>query len=349
MKLGLYFFAAALFFISCSDDEGKNSDAKIESISVINSNIDGLVVDDEIDQLNGIVYLIPNIPTPADIDTIILEVDINISSNATITPDSINFLVFASVDDVKVYTIISESGDVKEWQVRFVGNQLPNSNFEFWHDMTGIDERPYYEPGQYRATIWATANYGTSRYGIYGTTRFPEGETTQAKLKTIETDTLPIVSGTIFTGIFDKDEVLNNPTNPLLPKSYGTRFVLRPIAMKLWYRYSPGETLIRAIPNDINDGANGFTVTEINGEDKFIIYAVLEKREGDEVVEIGRAEFVSGNKVIRVIEIEMPFVYTSENVPTHISFVASSSKDGDNYIGAIGSTLIIDDLTLIYE
>jgi hypothetical protein len=36
-------------------------------------------------------------------------------------------------------------------------------------------------------------------------------------------------------------------------------------------------------------------------------------------------------------------------LPTHITFVASSSFDGANFAGAIDSTLIIDDVELVYE
>jgi hypothetical protein len=36
-------------------------------------------------------------------------------------------------------------------------------------------------------------------------------------------------------------------------------------------------------------------------------------------------------------------------LPTHINFVATSSFDGANFAGAIGSVLIIDDVEMIYE
>jgi hypothetical protein len=36
-------------------------------------------------------------------------------------------------------------------------------------------------------------------------------------------------------------------------------------------------------------------------------------------------------------------------LPTHITFVGSSSFDGANFAGAIGSTLIIDDVEMVYK
>ena len=35
-------------------------------------------------------------------------------------------------------------------------------------------------------------------------------------------------------------------------------------------------------------------------------------------------------------------------LPSHITFVASSSYDGDNFAGAVGSTLLVDNLELLY-
>ena len=45
----------------------------------------------------------------------------------------------------------------------------------------------------------------------------------------------------------------------------------------------------------------------------------------------------------------LTFNYTSSENPTHITIVFSSSTDGHFWRGAVGSTLVIDDLELIYE
>ncbi len=36
-------------------------------------------------------------------------------------------------------------------------------------------------------------------------------------------------------------------------------------------------------------------------------------------------------------------------LPTHVTFVATSSFDGANFAGAVGSTLIADDVEFVYE
>jgi hypothetical protein len=80
----------------------------------------------------------------------------------------------------------------------------------------------------------------------------------------------------------------------------------------------------------------------------FTGYAILEKRDGSGVVEIGRAEMTSGDLQEELTEISLPFVYSSDQKPTHISVVFSSSKDGDLFTGAVGSTLLVDDVELVY-
>lgn len=45
-----------------------------------------------------------------------------------------------------------------------------------------------------------------------------------------------------------------------------------------------------------------------------------------------------------VAEEQVPFILS-----THITFVASSSFDGANFAGAVGSTLVVDDIELNYE
>jgi hypothetical protein len=47
--------------------------------------------------------------------------------------------------------------------------------------------------------------------------------------------------------------------------------------------------------------------------------------------------------------ISIPFVYQSSQKPTHITVVFASSKDGDLFTGAVGSTLKIDNVGLIYN
>lgn len=87
---------------------------------------------------------------------------------------------------------------------------------------------------------------------------------------------------------------------------------------------------------------------------------------------LATAWFRSGNEVTSLNELFVDFIYGELDnsypdylkpknglfvsvdsaafvLSTHITFVASSSFNGDNFAGVVGSTLIIDDFELIYK
>jgi hypothetical protein len=158
-----------------------------------------------------------------------------------------------------------------------------------------------------------------------------------------------VTAGTLYTGRFDLNGAINNPTDPRKASILGIPFVLRPVAIKFRYSYNPGEQYVKATPKNPDNIFGGFNITDIPGEDMFSIYAYLEVRHGDSNVEIGRAEISSGVLQSDLTEITIPFTYTSSSKPTHINLVMASSKDGHLYTGAVGSVLTVDDLELIYE
>jgi len=119
--------------------------------------------------------------------------------------------------------------------------------------------------------------------------------------------------------------------------------------MKVKFKYLAGENYVQATLNKPDNIFGGFTVTDISGEDQCAIYAILEVRTENETTEIGRAEIYSGTTTDVLTEVSLPFEYSSSKTPTHITVVFSSSKDGDLWKGAVGSTLIVDDLELVYE
>ncbi|MEE4258152.1 MAG: PCMD domain-containing protein, partial [Bacteroidales bacterium] len=93
----------------------------------------------------------------------------------------------------------------------------------------------------------------------------------------------------------------------------------------------------------------GFDVTQLEGTDKFGIKATLEKRTGDMVIIIAQAELESDQETDTMTEMKMELQYLSDDDPTHFHISFSPSVDGGEYKGAIGSSLIIDDLKMIYE
>ena len=349
MKYLLTLFSIAILFFSCSKEESeKKTGAEIIDIKLLNSNLNNLLIEQVVIDVNNVIYLLPNMPIPNDVSILSLTVDIEISEGASIAP-KINVLEFESSNDEYSFIVTAENGKSSTWLVRFVGNQLQNSQFEFWYETNGMDGQAYTELGKDANTIWGTANYGTSTYGVYGTTKETDSVSTHVKLNTGFTDGVPLTAATIFTGNFNSQMAILNPTDPRKATDMGTPFSLRPVSFQLNYKYSPGAEMIAATPNNPSTIFGGFTIEQLNSIDQCHIYVILERRIQDVIIEVGSAEFYTSESNETLKQIVVPFDYFNDNSPTHISFVATSSKAGDLFTGAIGSTLIIDDLSFNYE
>lgn len=349
MKKLLIIFVFISVLISCEED--KSSNAEILEIDINSfSNNDLIFEDTYVDTENSKVFIFINNDLLDFTFPITVNADIKLSSGAKTSSISNNELNFSKPDEVKILEVEAEDGTVKNWYIYLVHHQIQNSDFENWFDNMGMDGRNYQEIGSSSVTsVWATANIGTSIYRVYCTQSLTDGTNTLAEIKTGETTQLPITAGTLFTGVFNLAGAIANPTDPKQATNFGTPFIFRPTKMKFKFKYQAGENYIQATLNDPSSIFGGFTVEDIEGEDQCTIYAFLEIRNGDQVTEIARTEMNSGTTDDILTETLMTFNYTSSENPTHITIVFSSSIDGDLWKGAVGSTLVIDDLELIYE
>jgi hypothetical protein len=302
------------------------------------------------DETNRVISLLFANPIPQDSLPLTFFTSFSLTSGATSDPASGEMITVNDPDEAAVFTLTAEDGHQVSYLVMVRDNQLPNRDFEDWYTADGMNGVPYLEPGiDAESTVWSTANKGTSMYAQYGTLPVTEGDNTVVQIITGETTLVPITAGTIFTGRFDVNAAITNPTDPEKATILGIPFSLHPSAFKFKYTFVPGIDYIQATPNDPSNIFGGFTVIEIPGEDEFTAYSILEKRNSGSIVEVGRAEFFSGVQQTEFTEVTVPFNYTISQKPTHISVVFSSSRDGALFTGAVGSTLIIDDLELIYE
>ncbi len=262
--------------------------------------------------------------------------------------------------------VIAEDGSMTEWtlhaEIASVHPQLPNSDFNLWYKTGG----GYYEPGNdATSTIWGTGNPGTALLGKYATTPLEtEDDNKAVRMETLDNGKLagtfgaPISAGSIYTGKFVSENI--DPADPEAAIDFGTNFSARPVAFKLKYIYQPGPVNKDKEGNILGDG------------DQCEMYILLEVRMNDSIKRLATAWFRSDENLTDFKEIQIDFVYGALDgsypdfmkpkngeyvvgddvnymLPTHITFVASSSFDGANFAGAIGSVLIIDDLELIYE
>lgn len=326
-------------------------DPRISDFSVTDVNRESFILDMVfIDESNLMISFLFANAIPQDSLPLTFIASFSLSAGATSVPASGEMITVNSLDETKTVTITGEDGHQIEYLLMVRDNQLPNNDFEDWYSVIGMDGIPYLDPGKKaESTLWATANHGTSMYGVYGTQPVTEGDNTVVQITTGETSMVPITAGTLFTGKFDINGAIQHPTDPRQATIFGIPFSLRPSAIKFKYSYEPGSEYIQATLNNPNNIFGGFTVTPKSGEDKFSAFAILEVRNSSGITEIGRAEIYSGDVQADLTELTLPFSYTSNQKPTHISVVFASSKEGEFFTGAVGSTLIIDDVELIYD
>lgn len=349
------FLAAVLLLTSCIDEQfwGASSYNTIQSITVEGQSGNASI------QSNTITIRVAQNLDPAQVVILTLtHSQFAISSLAE--GDTVNCA------DPYEFTVTAENGAVRTYQLiieRSSGeDQIDNGSFEEWYEMLGgiLGNRPYNQPGESAATtIWATANEGVTTLSVEdtNTTRIPRTDGTYAaKLKTIPAPALVrLAAATIFTGTFDKDAALANPTNPRAAVNFGTPFTSRPKAVKFEYKYTPGAE---------NRDAAG---TLLQYSDQADIYLLLEVRSGETASRLATAWFRDSTAITEwkdtTIELsygELPAgtpqwqipengLYASPTAaPSHLSFVASSSCKGDFFEGAVGSELSIDNIELIY-
>lgn len=350
MKKILILFSISLLLFACSDED-KSSDADIVGLSITNlSSSDLSLKDVKIDSETSKIYIFLDNDLSQFTFPISLTTDIKLSSGAKTRSISGSELNFSNPDETKVIEVEAEDGTIKTWYIYLIHHQLQNASFEHWFDNKGMNGKDYKEIGNsYETSLWATANMGTSMDGVYGTQPIADGSDTLAEITTGKTTQVPITAGTLFTGRFNLADAMVNPTDPKKATDFGVPFIFRPSAMKIKFKYQAGETYQKATVNNPGNILGGFTVTDIEGEDQCSIYAILEVRNGDQVKEIAKAELFSGTTSNVLTEKTAPFIYTSSEQPTNITIVFTSSRYGDLWKGAVGSTLTIDDLEFVYE
>lgn len=344
---------------SCIKDELPNIEVDITNItstdpgfvkSVINENSVSVFVDTTKTKLKN------------------LNLTIEISKGAKISPDP------ATIHDYSTpqyFEIDSEDGEwMKIWEVnaRVVSADFPTSyNFNNWFNPAytayliptekvtggGKDENLF---------VWATTNssmsivlawmYGTAlspyHFGVCPTDNAVEG--TALKLETLDihmiTQQMPYVSGTTYIGEFDGTQ-----TDPNMGTRFGTPFNRKPLRLKGMYNYQPQTILSTQQRDTAVIKAVLFRVTKesdhLNG------YEILDMK-GPRI--LGYAEFTTNKATNGYEPFDLAFTYNEEPNPTAMdnweyamTVYFTSSKGGYRFVGAGGTTLLIDTVELVCE
>ena len=167
----------------------------------------------------------------------------------------------------------------------------------------------------------------------------------------------PIAAGNIFIGEYDGKLAMKKP---LEAASFGMQILpAKPAALTGYYRYKAGE-----VYTDKNK-----EVIE-NTKDNCAIYAVVYEVNPADVKPLDGKDITTSNRIVLAAELEQPQEsneWVEFNIPFKavegkefdygklyddeyaIAIVASSSKNGHLFEGAVGSTLFIDEFKIVWE
>lgn len=251
---------------------------------------------------------------------------------------------------------------------------LPNANFDDWYERTGTYimkptsvwyacSADYYKENE--GSFWDSSNPGTGEglavlagdplnptTGVSSPVHTPNGKAAQLKS---DVASGYIAAASLYTGSFGR--IVGIPDAEI---NFGQPFTSRPIALKGYYRYMP------KVINYVKRQPEGVTIVKDETMDECSIYMALSKKtytinngdestyidfEGDENI-IAYGELPSGAATSGegYVEFNIPLKYKSlTEKPTHIIIVCSASKYGDYMTGGEGSTMYVDDFSLVYD
>lgn len=271
--------------------------------------------------------LISNSKYGATWPTLNVDLDLQLSEGAAVSSGGSKGSVNVKLDNVQAGSVkvVADNGvDQKTYQVvPTYRPQLDNWDMESWRDD--------YTPGA-SGSVWATANTSMAGVDVKGTRKTSGKSGSGAMMYTTKTMGT-IASGTIFTGKFVKGSISDALNDPEKMTHFGVPFAGRPKRIRVDVQYKIG-----------------------NGSDKAHIWAALEywpnpndaKNPNNKRCAYGEVVLTGNVTGWTTYTLELNVTDTSV-VPTHLLFVAASSKDGNKFIGAEGSELRVDNVEMVYE
>lgn len=295
-----------------------------------------------------------------------------LSEGASVSPESGAAQDFSSPVE---YTVTSEDG---KWQKKYTVQFVPatvmiESTLHLDFEHRRLENNAYYvwyeeDDEGHELDWWASANLG---FGLTGGARTPEDYPTYPVTEGYEgaglgLTTRPtgffgalmgkyIAPGSLFIGEFDLQAVVEDP---LASTVFGIPFGRKPLKLNGYYKYTPGDVMVDKDNNPIEGRS-----------DEGSIYAVLfRNKDGEEKITLtgadlltspyicGKARMTIAEKTEKWTPFSLSMEYLKEidldvlkDLGYSLTIVFSSSADGDNFVGAIGSTLMVDQVELLCE
>lgn len=368
----LFALVATICLTGCIKDEPLNAECDILEVSVSVDNPEAMFF-----QLTDTLKRVKS-----DDDVLLFQVrshaDIThmapvfkLTEGATITPESGSVHDF-SAGNVK-YVVTSQDG---QWKRTYeVGFYTPVIVTEYDFENFELDAKYqkfyvwYENDGNQRENIWATGNAGFSfangskEASEYPTVPDANGIDGQCLLlRTLDTGPLgrmtgrPIAAGNMFLGKFDAELAM---TDALHATEMGIPFSSVPLKLTGYYKYQPGpqfKNKKQDILENVTDSADIYSVLYRNHDDEgnaVVLY-------GDNVL---TSPLIVRKARIEKVETSSDWVYFEIEYETlgdideqllaergyNLALVFSSSIHGDQFEGAVGSTLYIDKVRIVCE
>ncbi len=343
-----FLLGLSILFMSCESGRPLNKEADILSITIIDES-GNLVA-----KSNNIVSTDIILTTTADVNLKRLKPIFEVSSGAKVYPDTKEFFDFTYPLE---FIVVSED---KEWKQRYTisfSDLQWQFSFEDWVSYANVEA--------FNPKGWTSSNIATYtlnkmltssnkiEYAVYRTMDSHSGDyavgiTTRAggQLSVVP----HIISGSLFIGEFNTDYLMSSPLNcPEFGKPFVYNGDNKPTTLKGYLKYKPGNIFLNedgdVVPNVTDKfnfqailfyGKEPLHVANLNNDSRIIAKAYLESDEN-----------ISNYKLF-----EVPFEYYQSiplDKPLQLFISAASSKEGDFYRGAVGSTLMIDDVEIVFE
>jgi hypothetical protein len=291
---------------------------------------------------------------------------IEISPKATITPESGVKADFTS--NVK-YTVTAEDGTEKVYIASIMMIQ-----HSLWFPLdewktSGTGAAAHDEPANEQLGTSGTG--GALLVAFYGANGFPIYKTEDAvaggyaaKLVTVDTSDIlnslvpAITAGSLFTGKFEL-----NILDRISSAKFGIPYSGKPVSFNGWYKYTPGEKYINGegakkpedvvvVPGAVDECAIQAVLYEAHYDDKGEEIPLTGHDINSSDYRVAVARLADGSAKSTYTKFEIPFEYLEGKSydpakEYRLAIVCSSSKEGDFFKGAGGSTLYIDELNVI--
>jgi len=283
-----------------------------------------------------------------------------LSRKATADKSLSGSLVFANLAVQNTITVTAEDGTQKQWKVKIADYTPQLTNWEM-EDWSGNDPQP---KGTSAKPYWATANT-TGLITMTGTKKATGYSGSGAQLSSLRAPVVNrLASASLFLGYFNSSNVLGGLSDPVSLTFQGIPFSAskKIIGIDIAVNYTSAGS------NSDDTGAVTIELIKHNSSSAYIYHGKRpdgNAHPNNTAIPVARGRKVFGNiaatingETVNVVTkntwqtVRILFDYSTMSDVfdyTHLLVICASSSQGDAFIGQVGSTLLLDNIKLIYE